>query len=272
MIVWIVAATVIVLLLILLVINMITTRREFEDVRLASLSMAAESDAVGGVGISIIVASPRSISVVVNLLDSHYSLSEVVVVINGERQSNLLQHLKIRYSLVSCISERCVVYRSRDRAYRRLVVVVEQGVLKESEMYDLAASCALFDYLMCVPSDCLLFPFAVGRVAERIASAASEVDIITTTERGVEVWSHKYWLLRGGFGKEVLQGYNLKKMSIFEPLVMRGESDREYSLLVERSRYNFWDYFALKIMKSGNKLLSLIKPKTLLYIYVIRRY
>lgn len=69
MIVWLVAATVISLLLILLIINIVETKHEFEDVRLTSLSMAAESDVVGGVGISMLVASPRSISVVVNLLD-----------------------------------------------------------------------------------------------------------------------------------------------------------------------------------------------------------
>ena len=40
--------------------------------------------------------------------------------------------------------------------------------------------------------------------------------------------------------------------------------DMDYFLLIERSRYNFWDYFALKIMKTGNKLLSLVKPKNLL--------
>ena len=108
-------------------------------------------------------------------------------------------------------------------------------------------------------------PFAVGKVAEKIASvSAAEVDIITTAEVGVSVWSRRCWLLCGGFGGSVPKGHNLKKMSIFEPLAMRGELDRDYSLLVERSRYNFWDYFALKIMKNGNKLLSLIKPKTLL--------
>ena len=260
MIVWLVAATVISLLLILLIINIVETKHEFENVRLTSLSMAAESDVVGGVGISMLVASPRSISVVVNLLDSRYSLSEVVVALDGERQNNLLQHLKIRYSLVSCISEGCVVYRSRSRIYRRLVVVVGQGV-EDAELYDFAAKSALFDYLMRVPSNCFLMPFAVGKVAEKIASvSAAEVDIITTAEVGVSVWPRRCWLLCGGFGGSVPKGHNLEKMSIFEPLAMRGELDRDYSLLVERSRYNFWDYFALKIMKSGNKLLSLIKP------------
>ena len=264
MIVWMVAATVILLLLILLIINIMEARREFLQVRLTSLSMAAESDVVGGVGISVLVASPRSISVVVNLLDSRYSLSEVVVVLDGEKQSNLLQHLKIRYSLVSCISEGCVVYRSRSRIYRRLVVVVEQDA-EGAELYNLAAKSALFDYLMRVPSNCYLMPFAVGKVAEKIASAsATEVNVITAAESGIEVWSRRYWLLCGGFENKSLKGYNPKKMSIFEPLAMHKESDKDYSLLVERSRYNFWDYFALKIMKNGNKLLSLIKPKTLL--------
>ena len=79
MIVWMVAATVILLLLILLIINIMEARREFLQVRLTSLSMAAESDVVGGVGISVLVASPRSISVVVNLLDSWETVRRVLL-------------------------------------------------------------------------------------------------------------------------------------------------------------------------------------------------
>ena len=260
-----VAVMALVVLLILLIISIITSRREFCAIRLLSLSTAAECDAVGGVGVSILSLYPQSISAVVNLLDSRYPLSEVVVVLGEGKQHNLLQHLKIRYALVPCMAERCAVYRSRERAYRRLVVVVTQEVQSEAELYDLAASSALFDYLMCVPSLYRLFPSAVGRVAERIAAEeVSEVDVVTAAEAGIEVWSRRYWLLCGGFEKESSIGYNPKKMSIFEPLAMYKESDRDYSLLIERSEYNFWDYFALKIMKTGNKLLSLIKPKTIL--------
>ena len=101
--------------------------------------------------------------------------------------------------------------------------------------------------------------------AERIAAeVASEVDIVTTAEAGIEILSRRAWLNRGGFGGRIAQGEKLKILHIFEPLAFARESDRDYSLLIERSEYNFWDYFALKIMKTGNKLLSLIKPKNIL--------
>lgn len=260
-----VVVMVLVVLFILLIISIITSRREFCAIRLLSLSTAAECDAVGGVGVSILSLYPQSISAVVNLLDSRYPLSEVVVVLGEGKQHNLLQHLKIRYALVPCMAERCAVYRSRERAYRRLVVVVTQEVQSEAELYDLAASSALYDYLMRVPSAYRLFPSAVGRVAERIAAeVASEVDVVTTAEAGIEILSRRAWLNRGGFGGRITQGEKLKILHIFEPLAFARESDRDYSLLIERSEYNFWDYFALKIMKTGNKLLSLIKPKNIL--------
>ncbi|MBQ5700946.1 MAG: hypothetical protein IIV68_02355, partial [Alistipes sp.] len=181
-----VAITIFSLLLILLIYKLIEWRREFLSVRISSLSTASESDAVGGVGISIVCASPTSVAVVVNLLDSRYPLSEVVVAIDSVKHSNLLQQLKIRYALAPYQQGDCEVYRSRDRAFRRLVVVAKSGETDMELLYDLAARNALFDNLLRVPPSGRLFHFAVGKFAELIASErAASVEIITTAERGV---------------------------------------------------------------------------------------
>lgn len=243
---------------VVLVHKLLSMRQEFAQVRLLSLSTAADSDVVGGVGISLLVASPASLSAMVNLLDSRYPLSEVVVALNCEKQPNLLQQLKLRYALVACSVEGCTVYRSRDRAYRRLVVVTTREKVDSAALYDLAAHNALFDYLLRVPADYQLFTFAVGRIAEVLASELSGgVDVVTTEQIGLYLLSRREWLSRGGFGDEPQQS-NSKIVHISEPLCLNN-SDKDYSLLVERSRYNFCDFLALKIMRYGNKLLSLIK-------------
>ena len=248
------------LLLILLIYKLLEWRREFLNVRLASLSTAAEGDAVGGVGVSIVCASPTSASVVVSLLDSRYPLSEVVVAIDSVNHSNLLQQLKIRYALAPYQQGDCEVYRSRDRAFRRLVVVAKSGEIDTELLYDLAARNALFDNLLRVPPSGRLFHFAVGKFAELIASErAASVEIITTAERGVYLLSRRVWRSCGGYAKVDAKSLQ-NRLHIAEPLGFGGPTAKGYALLVERSRYNFFDFLALNIMRYGNKLLSLVKP------------
>lgn len=248
------------LLLILLIYKLLEWRREFLNVRLTSLSTAAEGDAVGGVGVSIVCASPTSASVVVSLLDSRYPLSEVVVAIDSVNHSNLLQQLKIRYALAPSTQGDFELYRSRDRAFRRLVVVTKRGEENINALYDLAARNALFDNLLCVSSDCKLFHFAVGSFAEMVAAeGVASVDLITTADRGVYLISRQVWRSCGGFAnidKKSIQN----RLHITQPLGFGGRTAKDYALLVERSRYNFFDFLALNIMRYGNKLLSLVKP------------
>lgn len=255
-----VAITIFSLLLILLIYKLIEWRREFLSVRISSLSTASESDAVGGVGISIVCAGPTSAAVVVNLLDSRYPLSEVVVAIDSVKHSNLLQQLKIRYALAPYQQGDCEVYRSRDRAFRRLVVVAKSGETDTESLYDLAARNALFDNLLRVPPSGRLFHFAVGKFAELIASErAASVEIITTAERGVYLLSRRVWRSCEGYAKVDAKSLQ-NRLHIAEPLGFVGPTAKGYALLVERSRYNFFDFLALNIMRYGNKLLSLVKP------------
>lgn len=236
-------------------------RRLFCTIRLRSLSMASRSDSVGGVGISLLLPSPVGVDVVISLLDSDYPLSEVVVVIDGEKHKNLLSQLKIRYSLAECSSEECTIYRSRNRCYRRVVVVVACGVTDRYSLLDLAAQNALYDYLLAVPSNTYLLPFAVGRMAEMIGEqSTASVDCITTTERGLLLISRSQWRAADGFGRVVSMQHNMRRVHIAEPLMFREPLQKGDYLTVERSRYNFGDFLALFIMKYQKKVLPLQKP------------
>ncbi|MBQ2417806.1 MAG: hypothetical protein II282_06400, partial [Alistipes sp.] len=67
-----VIAVAFVVVTVLLAVWVVRVRRLFCTARMLSLSMASRSDSVGGVGISILVASPVNIGVVISLLDSEY--------------------------------------------------------------------------------------------------------------------------------------------------------------------------------------------------------
>ena len=252
-----VIAVAFVVVTVLLAVWVVRVRRLFCTARMLSLSMASRSDSVGGVGISILVASPINIGVVISLLDSEYPLSEVVVALNGEQHKNLLSQLKIRYSLGQCSGVGCAIYRSRSRCYRRLVVVVACGITDREMLLDLAARNALYNYLLTAPSQCSLFPFAVGRMAEMIGEQpTASVDCITTTERELTLLSREKW--RSGVGHGATQ-QDMAIIHISEPMMFREPLKREDSLIVERSRYNFWDFLVLVIMKYQKKVLSLRK-------------
>lgn len=231
--------------------------QSFDRGRLYALSTASQSDSVGGVGISIIVVSPANIDVVVSLLGSRYPLSEVVVAIDEKSHNNLLSQLRLRYSLTPCSINKYKVYRSVDRAFRRLVVVAVDGVEKGQCLADMAAENALFDYMLFVPSSCRLFDLSVGRIADAVA-AVGGVDIVTTSERGVELISRAEWRRRGGFAANVATEWQRRVVHISEPLAFGEMTEKEHSVTIERSRYNFLDYLALNIMRYRNKLLSLI--------------
>ena len=227
----------------------------FVRVRIDSLCLASQVDSVGGVEISMLCVSPEGVGVVVNLLSVEYPRSEVVVAVNRDEHLNLIAQLQIRYSLVGVQSQNVVVYRSGSCSCRRLVVVVSRSRCSREVLLELSAQHAAYNYLFVAPSTGGLLPYAIGVVADVIASESSgSVDVLTTLDRGVVVYSRQAW--RGWCGGK----RELAKIEILEPLVLDSfDVDKDY-LLLERSRYNFLDFLSLNIMRYRNKLLSLVKP------------
>ncbi len=137
------------------------------------------------------------------------------------------------------------------------MVVVACGVTDREMLLDLAARNALYNYLLTAPSQCSLFPFAVGRMAEMIGEQpTASVDCITTTERELTLLSREKWRSGVGYGAA---RQDMATIHISEPMMFREPLKREDSLIVERSRYNFWDFLVLVIMKYQKKVLSLRK-------------
>lgn len=236
------------------------SRRDFHYTRIASLSTASESDTIGGVGVSILCASPKHCAIITSLLDSTYPTCEVIVAISSKKQHNLVAQIELRYSLVSHNKGDIEIYKSENSSLSRLTVIVFHMLASRDKMLNMAAKYATFDYLLCVPSESYLLPFAVGRVAVAIAATnVGCVDRITTSERGVFAVSKKEWIKNGG-ATVTRHPKSRKTVHIAEYLTIDDTIQNAHYVLIERSRYNFLDFLALKIMKYRNKVLSLIKP------------
>lgn len=231
----------------------------FCRVRLAALSIASKADAVGGVGVSVLCTMPRGVDTVVGLLGSLYPMSEVVVVMDRVRQSNLFQQLRLRYSLVGAVADSPSVYRSQRGCYRRLVVVLTEGMSREA-MLDAAARNAIYDYLLSAPEEGTLCRSTVGHIADTIAAQSGALDVVTTSDRGVVIVSRAKWRKCGGFGALGRGERGDGVVHMAEPMVCYSTTERGQTVVIERAEYNFWGFLSLFIMKYRNKLLSLKKP------------
>lgn len=253
---------IIVLLFILLgfVMFVVKSYRDFQNTRIFALSTASECGTVGGVGVSILCACPKRCAVVTSLLDTAYPTSEVIVVINPEKQQNLMAQIELRYSLFRLNSGDVRLYKSDNDSLERLTVVTTTKNLTRWQMLDMAAEIAKFDYLLCTPSDSYLLPFAAGRIAEGIAAVnVGRIECVTTEDRDVFVVSKRVWSTNGGF-VSTRHPTTRKSLHIAELLSTDDAAENAHCVLFERARYNFPDFLALKIMKYRNKVLSLVKP------------
>lgn len=257
----IVAISIALLLLIVAVVLICRCYKIFSATQFLGLSTASQTDCIGGVGISILSPLPEGIATVVNLLGVSYPASEVVVAINRVQQRNLLLQLKIRYSLIGFKSQEGEVYRSYRYCFRRLIVVASDSVLAREQLIDLAARNAIYDYLLAVPCSCHLFADSLGLIADSVASQTEgRVDMATTTDSDIVLLSRNAWRKNGGFCAALQSLQYGQKLHISQILTLNEKTQSEHSLIIERARYNFWDFLALNIMKFRNKLLSLKKP------------
>lgn len=226
--------------------------------RILALSVALESDAVGGIGVSVICPNPCSMDVVIALLDTLYPRTEIIVALSNATTSPLFAQLVQRYSLQSADGQR---FYSDIRLFSQLVVVDVYGETEQYAVADIAAKYARYNYLLRVPSRACLLPFAVGRMVAAIASEPIQgVEMVTTTDRDIELLSRDYWAHFTGFGEVKRHPKSCRCLHIAEPLALPFAAAHTHTVIVERSRYNFLDYFAFNIMKYRNKLLSLRKP------------
>lgn len=251
----IVAAVVFVLLLLCVsIVIVVSLYRVFGVVRLRGLSMASRVDSVGGVTISVLCPSAHDITVVVALLSTTYPQSEVVVALNRAKSSNLVAQLSIRYLLFGVAADGVTVYRSASCCYRRLVVVVSEKVVPESQLLEIASEQARYNYLLVMTPYGGLLPHSLGVIADRVAEYSATCVDVVEIDSSVALYSRAAWQnCRDSAAR-------LSKIRISEPIVLEGfDVDRNLEL-IERSQYNFWDFLSLNIMRYRNKLLSLRKP------------
>lgn len=157
-------------------------RRSLAADELFDVERALFCNRVGNIGVSAVLLAPRSMEAVANMLDTLYPATEVVVVVDAARQELLLSRLVGRYALIGVGCRHLInhdarvqgLYRSRSKAFRRLVVVA----MSEAEQGDeVAVAAATYDHILRVPRGAMVENYAVGRM---VAALASTEEVATT--------------------------------------------------------------------------------------------
>lgn len=168
-----------------------TALRTLRDARRRRLLLRCRptDDGAADTGISVLCSGCGSSGQVEQLLRPEYARYETVLALDAESCPELFRTLRTRYRMIRvnppCSGElpaRAIrgLYRSRQRGYRRLVLV-DRRRTAPCDDFDAAAEAAAHDYLLPLREGCLPLPRAVERLtAELAASPAPAPELIVS--------------------------------------------------------------------------------------------
>lgn len=168
-------------------------------------------DAGDGAGCSLLVRHLRSEQELAALLAEERSCYEVIVVIDGAEQGDLLACLMDRYSLLrveyrpaeeaSVFGVRAL-YRSGRRPFRRLLLL-DRASSEAADDWTAAAAVATWEWLLPLEGRNPLRPGAVGALMAAVEqSPRDDVEAVVSGD-GVGVVSLDAVVAAGGFGPEL---------------------------------------------------------------------
>lgn len=151
------------------------SERAFARRRLLLSMHGARADAIGDIGLSVLVPEGATLPLAEELLTVEYTLFEAVIVVDGLAETALLEALTERYGLfragmLPAVDGTRALYRSRKRRFRRLVVL-DRPATGRAAACRAAAEAASYDYLLVLRPAERLTCGAVERVVCELAAA-----------------------------------------------------------------------------------------------------
>lgn len=200
-----------------------------------------------GPGISLLADGIRSDEQIARLLCVEYARYEVIAAIDGRREPELFSRLLNRYRMIGV--ERIAtkipgceirgIYRSRNRAFRRLVLIDCTGPDAEAR-FDAAAQAAAYDLLLPLRSGLVLRSEAIERLAAEYCSEPGEEPEMVHTVIGprVELIARERVNAAGGFACHPAKGIpRNRRRTLWEPLAVdAGSTPGTCRLLRDTSR------------------------------------
>lgn len=201
--------------------------RDFARRRLWLSMHGARADAVGGIGLSVLVPEGVTLRRAEELLSVEYALYEAVFVIDGARQAELLELLAERYDLFRTGCRPTgelpaegvrALYRSRKRRFRRFVLL-DMRQADRSAALNAAAEAATYDFLLPLRPTERLTCGAVERAVCELAAAVPPPAVLRARSgAGATLYRRSALVAAGGFGGALRR---LKpRRTIFDPVTV----------------------------------------------------
>lgn len=131
---------------------------------------------IGHIGVSAIVSYPKTLAPLVALLEEEYPRSEAIFVADLQEEETLLSELVLRYRLIKVnnqhLTDTRALYRSRHRAYRR-VVVVDLPIAHKERAFAIGKEVASYDNVLYLQGESIVERNAITYCANIVASQPS---------------------------------------------------------------------------------------------------
>lgn len=209
-------------------------RRAYNKRRLLAETPGVTCDGLDCMGVSVVCSGIDDAKQVENLLSVEYARYEVVLVLDALRDTQAFRRIAARYQLigVNCppsdelpVAGIRSLYRSRQRCYRRLVLL-DRARSDRFDDFDAGVAVATYDYVLPLAGPCRLMPRAVERLVVELSehppgtlalvrSVAGEPAFLFARERVVRA---------GGFANQPARGLRRREIkTLYETLVYRPE-------------------------------------------------
>lgn len=233
-------------LTITIVLVLIRTRREAIAIkRQHYIERCTSNDTatIDFLGCSIICTYVEDIKHIELLLTSNFYRSEVILSLNSTNQRELFHSIIKKYKLVEVnnsfpqeitSSPIIALYRSRQRGYRRLIVV-DSSTSDQYEALNIALNISSYDYIIPIPMATYLRPNAISAIAISLSldQNLNPELIYCKTATPCYIFHRDALIDRGGFSMNIIKEYpQATKLYIFFPLLQRYEPSNDDNTLI----------------------------------------
>ena len=198
-------------------------------------------ESLGWVGCSVICSGVRELQHIKELLSQRYDHYEVVIVLDGEVYGVQMRSIIEHYHMVKVNCPQCEelpsatirqLYRSRQRSYRRLIVV-DRAAISPYHDLDAATAVASYNYLLPIGPRTHLCHKAIEMVAIELSHPhATRTEMFYSPFTDSYIFHRNAIIEQGGFSPRIIgQIPSSLRMEGFIPITYRQLQHPPYTLL-----------------------------------------
>lgn len=190
--------------------------RAIENSTLLDEDRAGCSQSLGFIGCSVVCSGIIDREQIADLLRQEYERYEVIVVLDSTLQAEALHEIVSHYRMVSVnctptfelpVSLRHL-YRSRQRSYRRLIVVDAPQRSKWDD-WNAGIMVASYDYILPISNGVALYDRAIENLAIALCSS-SQIELLRSNTSAATVVSRRTVIASGGFSSDTVRQLSRK--------------------------------------------------------------